>query len=385
MKKTLILLPSFAVVAVVGYWILYPKAGRSAPAAATPAVPVIAGAATQRDLPIWLTGVGAVQPLAAVNVRVRVDGQLMRLGFDEGQEVKAGDVLAEIDPRPFQALLRQAEANQAKDEASLRNSRTDLGRNTRLAGMGAGTAQQVDALQAQVGAQQATILADAAQVDTAKLNLEFATVRAPIDGRVGARQVDAGSVVHATDANGLVTVTQMQPIAVQFSLSQDMLPEILAAQAKGPLDVAVDARDGSRHLADGKLSFIDSQVDPQSGQIRLKAIFANTNRALWPGAFISARLLLRTDHGALALPSRAILRGQKGEYVYVVKADSTVEVRDLKTGPSVDGYTAVLSGLQSGEKVVFDGQYRLRGGTLVAAKPDTAAVASAVPVAGGQP
>jgi multidrug efflux system membrane fusion protein len=373
-KKILILLPVCLGVAAVAFWFTPSVGGRAATNAAPAAsVPVVAGPAARRDLPIWLNGVGAVQPLAAVNVRVRVDGQLMRLAFQEGQEVRAGDVLAEIDPRPFEALLRQAEANQAKDEATLRNARTDLGRNTRLAGMGAGTTQQVDTLTAQVGSLQATIQAAAAQVDTARLNLGFATIASPIDGRVGARLVDAGAIVHAGDATGLVTVTQMQPITVQFSLPQDALPEILAEQAKGPLQVAIETRDGSRHLADGQLSFIDSQVDPQSGQIRMKALFTNENRALWPGAFVVARLLLRTDHGVIAVPDRAILRGQRGNYVYVVKPDAAVEVREVRTGPSVDGQTAILSGLQPDEQVVFDGQYRLRAGTRVAATAEAPA------------
>ncbi|MDB5377502.1 MAG: efflux transporter periplasmic adaptor subunit [Rubritepida sp.] len=383
MKKILILLPLSAGVAAAVFW-LVPPGGQAATNVASAPVPVVAGPATRGDLPIWLNGVGAVLPIAAVNVHVRVDGQLMRLAFQEGQDVHAGDVLAEIDPRPFEALLRQAQANQAKDEATLRNARTDLGRNTRLAGMGAGTTQQVDALTAQVGALQATIQADAAQVDTAGLNLNFATITAPIDGRVGARQVDAGTIVHAGDATGLVTVTQMQPISVQFSLPQDELPRILAEQAKGPLNVAIETRDGSRHLADGHLSFIDSQVDPQSGQIRLKAIFTNEDRALWPGAFVVARLLLRTEQGVIAVPDRAILRGQRGNYVYVVKPDATVEVRDVRTGPSVGDQTAILAGLQPDEQVVFDGQYRLRAGMRVAATTPTAA-ATATARAGNQP
>lgn len=268
-------------------------------AATTPvAIPVTVGTVTKRDVPIWLSGIGSVQPIHLVTVKVRVDGQLEHVTFTEGQEVSAGDVLAQIDPRPFQAQLDQALANKAKDQAQLANARLDLGRANKLATLGAGTSQNADTLKAQVAQLEATVQADQATVDTARLNVDFCTVTSPLDGRVGMRLVDPGAIVHASDATGLVTVTQMQPIAVLFPLPQDDLPAVLAGQARGELPVAVDTRDGVHHLADGKLVFVDSQVDQTNGQVRLKANFANTDRSLWPGAFVTARVKVRTDHEA---------------------------------------------------------------------------------------
>lgn len=344
----------------------------SAPAA----VPVVVGAVTSRDLPIWFSGVGSVQPLNVVTVKVRVDGQLDRVAFTEGQEIHAGDPLAQIDPRPFQAQLKQAEANRAKDEAQLANAKVDLARFTKLASMGASPSQNVDTLKAQVAALEATIQADQAAIDTARLQLGFTNVTSPISGRVGLRLIDPGSIVHATDPNGLVTVTQMQPIAALFSLPQDELPEILAAASQGKLTVEAYTRDGARRLAQGELIFVDSQVDQANGQVRLKASFANDDRSLWPGAFITAHLLVRVDRNATVLPARAVLRGENGTYVYVLQPDQTVVVRPVKTGPTVDGFTAMLSGVSPGETVVFDGQSRLAPGTKVDAKqtPTAAAV-----------
>jgi multidrug efflux system membrane fusion protein len=339
--------------------------GASTPAA----IPITAGVATTRDMPISLSGIGSVQPINVVTVKVRVDGRLDRVAFTEGQDVQAGEVLAQIDPRPFRAQLNQALANQAKDEAQLANARLDLGRASKLATLGAGTSQNADTLKAQVAELEATVQADEAMVETARLNLGFCTVTSPLTGRVGMRLVDPGAIVHASDQNGLVAVTQMQPISVLFSLPQDDLAEVLAGQARGELPVAVDARDGGRHLADGKLVFIDSQVDPANGQVRLKANFANADRSLWPGTFVTARVKVRTDHAATVVPDRAVLRGENGSYVYVVGADHTVAVHEVKPGPSTDGLTEILSGVQPGENVVLDGQSRLAPGGKVDVGP----------------
>jgi multidrug efflux system membrane fusion protein len=353
--------------AVVAYRLAVNHGGRAAaPAAsAAPAVPVTVGPATARDLPIWLSGIGSVLPLNVVTVKVRVDGQLDRIAFTEGQEVHAGDLLAQIDPRPFQAQLKQAEANRAKDQAQLANAKVDLTRFTKLTSLGAAPSQNVDTLKAQVASLEATVEADEAMADTARLQLGFTSVSSPIDGRVGLRLVDPGSIVHATDTSGLVTVTQMEPIAVLFSLPQDDLPDVLAAASKGKLTVAAYTRDGSRSLAQGELVFIDSQVDQTNGQVRLKASFANPDRSLWPGEFISARLLVRTDRGVTVVPSRAVQRGRDGTYVYALKADQTVELRPVRTGATVDGVTALLAGVSPGETVVFDGQSRLSPGAKV--------------------
>jgi membrane fusion protein, multidrug efflux system len=329
------------------------------------AIPITAGVVTTRDMPIWLSGIGSVQPINVVTVKVRVDGQLDRVTFTEGQDVRAGDVLAQIDPRPFQAQFNQALANQAKDQAQLANARLDLGRASKLATLGAGTSQNADTLKAQVAELEATVQADQAMIDTARLNLGFCTVTSPLTGRVGMRLVDSGAIVHANDPNGLITVTQMQPISVLFSLPQDDLAEVLAGQARGELPVAVDAREGGRHLADGRLVFIDSQVDPANGQVRLKANFANADRSLWPGTFVTARVKVRTDHAATVVPDRAVLRGEDGPYVYAVRADHTVAVREVKPGPSTGGFTEILSGVQPGENIVLDGQSRLAPGVKV--------------------
>ena len=353
------------------------SSGGAAASMAPTGVPVGVGPATTEDLPIWLSGVGAVQPLNMVTVKVRVDGQLERVAFTEGQEVHAGDLLAQIDPRTFQAQLKQAEANRAKDEAQLANTKVDLARFSKLSSLGASPTQSVDTLKAQVASLEATLQADQAMIDTARLQVEFTDVTSPIDGRVGLRLVDPGSIVHAADPNGLVTVTRMQPIAVLFSLPQDQLPDILAASSQGQLPVVAYTRDGTRSLAQGELVFVDSQIDQTNGQVRLKATFANPDRSLWPGEFVSARLRVRTDRGVTVVPDRAVLRGQNGPFVYVVKPDQTVETRPVATGASVDGVTALNSGISPGETVVFDGQSRLTAGTRVTARQAAPAGASA--------
>jgi multidrug efflux system membrane fusion protein len=331
-------------------------------------IPVVVASSTTRDVPIALHGIGTVQPLSVVEVKVRVDGQLEKVIFTEGQEVHAGDLLAQIDPRPFQAQQAQAEATRAKDEAQLLNARSDVERYASLIDTGGVSAQTLEAAKSQVQALEAAVRADEAAISTAKLQLEFTHLVSPIDGRVGLRLVNAGSIVHATDASGIVTVTQMHPISVIFALSQDQLPEILAGAAKGKLPVVAYSRDGSRSLAEGDLAVVDSQVDSTTGQVRLRAIFDNASRTLWPGSLVAIRILVRTEHAVTVIPTRGVMRGQNGEYVYVIKGDETVEARPVTTGESVDGFTAVLSGLVPGETVVVDGQVRLAPGARVEAK-----------------
>jgi multidrug efflux system membrane fusion protein len=337
-------------------------------AVSTLPVPVTVGTPTSRDLPIWLSGIGTVQPLNVVNIKVRVDGTLLRMYFVEGQEVKPGDVLAQIDPRPFQAQLKQAQANLQKDQVQLANSQAELTRYANLAELGAAPSQNVDTWKAQVASLTAAVLADQAMVDTAALQLEFTTITSPIAGRVGLRQVDPGSIVHTTDANGLVTITQMHPIAVIFSLPQDQIGEILAQQALSKLPVAIYTRDGARHLADGKLEVVDNQVEQSSGQIRLKASFANADHALWPGEFVSAQLLLRTERNAVVVPAQAVMTGANGTYLYMLRPDGTAEARLVKVGPTVEGFAAILSGATPAETVVLEGQARLFPGAKVAVR-----------------
>ena len=345
----------------------------SAPDATTrdPApVPVIAGTVVERDLPIWLSGIGTVTPLNAVDVKVRVDGQLQRIAFTEGQEVAAGQLLAQIDPRPYAATLAQAKANRERDLAQFDNARQEVARAAKLATAGAGTSQNLDAMRAQAAALKATLAADQAAIDSAQLNLDFTRVTSPLAGRVGLRQVDAGSVVHASDTSGLVTVTQMAPISVLFSLPQDDLPAIARGQHNGELPVSVDTRDGSKHIADGRLVFINSSVDQSNGEIQLKAVFVNGDRTLWPGEFVSAQVLVRTDRNAIAVPAQAVQTGQDGLYVYVLNPGNTVSVQRVTTGPTAAGFTEIRSGLRSGQRIILDGQSRLAPGRHVTVAPD---------------
>ncbi|SNB66612.1 membrane fusion protein, multidrug efflux system [Arboricoccus pini] len=348
--------------AAYGVWHDRSQAKPTPPPAAS--YPVTIAAVTKKDLPIWLSAIGSVQPFKVVDVKVRVDGQLTRVTFTEGQDVHQGDQLAEVDPRPYEAQLAQAEANLARDKAQATNAQVDLTRASKLAKIGAAASQNVDTLLAQVASTTATVKADQAAVDIAKLNLSYTNITSPIDGRTGMREVDAGSILHASDLTGLVKVTQLSPISVEFALSQDDLPAIMQAFQAGDVSVAIDTRDGTQHLADGKLVFIDSQVQAASGQIILKASFANADRSLWPGEFVTARLLVKTDIQATVVPSQAVQRGQQANFVYVVKSDNTIEARKVETAHSVDGYTEV-SGVTPQELVVLTGHPRLKPGVKV--------------------
>jgi multidrug efflux system membrane fusion protein len=334
------------------------------------AIPVLTAHVATRDVPITLDGIGTVTPLSVVEVKVRVDGQLDKVLFSEGQEVHSGELLAQIDPRPYEAAQAQAEAARAKDQATLLNARADVGRYGDLIDQGGVSAQTLEAAKATVQSLEATVHADEAAVETARLQREFTRLVSPIEGRVGLRLVDPGAIVHITDTRGIVTVTQMHPISVIFSVPQDRLPDILASQSNGKPPVVAFTRDGSKALADGELAVIDSQVDSTTGQIRLRAVFSNDNRLLWPGSLVSARLLVRTEHDVTVVPTRAILRGQEGDFVYVVTEKKTVEARPVTTGEFVEGDTAIRSGLKAGEEVVIDGQARLAPGSKIEIKKD---------------
>lgn len=338
---------------------------REKPAAPPPAIPAVLGRVGTRDMPIWLTGIGSVTPINVVDVKARVDGMLVRVDFREGEEVPAGRLLALIDPRPYAALLAQARATRAKDAAQLVNANQEVTRTTTLAQAGAGTKQAADAAVATAAALRATVAADDAVIRQAALNLRFCRIEAPIAGRVGIRQVNPGSIVHASDTTGLVTVTQMAPISILFALPQDALPAILDGQRKAPLPVAAYSRDGSTHLVDGSLTFVGSAVDPTTGQFQLRANFVNAARTLWPGEFVSARALARTDRAAVVVPDQAVQTSEQGRFVYVVGSDRKVAMRSVRAGPSVNGFTEILSGLRPGETIVISGQSRLSPGSLV--------------------
>ncbi|HWX11539.1 MAG TPA: efflux RND transporter periplasmic adaptor subunit [Trinickia sp.] len=355
-------------------WALWPRRAAVAPAAA---VPVDAGRAIVADFPIRVVAVATVMPLNVTDVKVRVDGELQRIAFAEGQDVKAGQVLAQLDQGPLMAQLNQAQAMLRKDEASLENAKLDLQRYMKLAPIGAATTQMVDTAKANVDQLQATVAADEALVGNDRLQVGFTTLVAPFDGRVGAREADIGAIVHPTDVTGVVTVTQMEPIDVQFSVPQDVLPELLERQKTGALPVTVMARAGGLALAQGSLVFIDSRVDPASGQIMLKASFPNKDRKLWPGQLVDARILLRTDTGRVAVPSSAIVHTQDGSQLYVVDANRTAQLRPAQVGVSVDGMTAVERGVRAGDIVVFDGQSRLNPGVRVAPRMVDAKAAAA--------
>jgi multidrug efflux system membrane fusion protein len=342
------------------------SAGRGA--ADSRPVPVTMVAAVLRDVPVYLDGLGTVAAYKTVTVRSRVDGQLTSVAFREGQAVKRGTVLAEIDPRPFQIQLHQAQAALARDNAQLRGSRLNLERYTAVRKEKLIAQQQVDDQQASVDQLEATVQADQAQIENARLLLDYARITSPIDGVTGVRLVDPGNMVRANDQTGLVIVAQLDPIAVLFTLPQDYLPAISAEMARGSLEVYALSRDGRSDLGKGTVEVIDNQINTTTSTIRLKAIFPNPTHGLWPNQFVKARLHLRTRQGALVVPAVAIQRGPRGSFVYVVGSDSKASVRPVDVD-ALDGDIAIVAkGLEAGEQVVTDGQSQLRPGATVLGK-----------------
>ncbi|WP_247256928.1 efflux RND transporter periplasmic adaptor subunit [Pseudomonas moorei] len=351
------------------------KQAQAAPVKAdAAAVPVQMTRVSRQDLPIWINAIGNVQALNSVNVRVRVDGELQKVLFNEGQTVTAGSLLAVIDPRVYQTQVTQVQALVAKDQAQLANLKVNLDRASKLAAAKAGPTQDVDTYRAQLAAQQAMLQADQAALDAARLQLEFTQVKAPLTGRTGQRLLDVGAIAHGAEATGLVTITQMNPISVAFAVSQDELADILEENAKGALQVIAMTRDGLQEIARGRLSFIDSQVTAASGQIQLKAEFDNTAAKLWPGELVSTRLLVQTHKDVVVVPADAVQLGRKGNFVYVVDADQRVQPRLVDAGTVVDGKQWIRQGLAAGETVVVQGQSRVAPGLKVASvKTDTTA------------
>ena len=335
--------------------------------------------AAQRDVALTVDALGSVVPLESVVVRTQLDGQLMEVNFREGQEVAKGDVLARVDDRAAQASLQQAEGKRAYDQAQLANARVDLQRYQGLA-QGAGvTRQQLDTQRAQVAMLEAQVRQDEAAIEQARTQLDFATIRAPLAGRVGIRQVDPGNIVRGSDTNGIVTVTQMAPIGVTFTLPQQELPRLLRTMAAGPVPVETLPGPGNAPIARGTLLTVDNAVDPTTGTIKAKATFPNEDRVLWPGAFVNLRLRIEVVPQATVVPLVSIQRGPDGTYAFVVKEDRTVEQRPLTVGQMTQADAVVQSGLRPGERVVTSGGLRLSAGTTVALSDDTAPARPAGP------
>ena len=348
-------------------------AAQSAPL--DPAVPVTVTKAIRRDVPVWLRGLGTVQAYYSVQLRPRVDGTLTQVPVKEGQDVKQGDLLAVIDPRPYQAALDAVVAKKQQDQAQLSNAEADLSRYASLVRRDFASRQQLDTQQALVKQFSAAILGDDAQIETAQLNLSFCYITSPFDGRIGLRNVDPGNVVHSAEATPIISVTQIQPITVTFTLPQDNLPAIMQAMEKQALDVVVYASDNKAELDRGVLLTPDNTIDTTTGTIKLKATFANLHRALWPGQFVNARLLLRTETDVVAISATSVQHGPDGLFVYQVGQNHTVTVQPIKVTRQEGDVYVVSSGLAAGAVVVANGQSRLQAGAHVTIRSALAAPA----------
>src|SRR5438477_246220 len=341
------------------------KGKRPSTAAAIPSIPVVAGVVSSQDVPIYLRGVGTVIAYNTVLVRSQIQGQITKIAFTEGQTVHAGDLLAQIDPRPYQAQVDQVTATRDRDQAQLANAQANLGRYTQLGEKGWATPQLVETQTAQVAQLQSAIKADEALIEAANVQLGYTRLTSPIDGVTGVRQVDVGNIIHPTDPNGLVVVTQLEPISVIFTLPETSLPQIQQHLANGSLKVEAYSQDNAMKLDEGSLDFIDNEIVQTTGSVRFRANFPNKEHRLWPGELVNAWLLLDTRHDGLTVPAPAVQQGPEGPYVYVINADSTVAVRPVKVAQVSNGEALIDSGLAAGEQVVVDGQYKLQPGIHV--------------------
>jgi membrane fusion protein, multidrug efflux system len=348
-------------------WRVVHKPADAAARAAPPAIAVDTAAVGHTDVPIYLEGLGTVQAFYTVTVTARVDGELQKIAFTEGQQVRKGDLLAQIDPRPNQAAYDQALAAKAKDAAQLANAKLDLERYTLLQPQDLASKQTVDTARAQVDQLTAQLQVDQAVIDNARTQLEYTRITSPINGRTGIRLIDPGNIVHGANATGIVVVTQVQPISVIFTLPEEDLSVVGAALAAGAVKVTTLSRDGKTELDQGTLSLVDNEIDQTTGTAKLKATFGNERNTLWPGQYVNARVLVRTERDALTLPTTAVQLGPNGPFTYVIKADSTVEVRPLKIGAESGGMTVIKDGLALNERVVTSNQYRLQSGAHVRA------------------
>ncbi len=342
------------------------KAADTPAPAVQPGVPVTPGVVKAEDVPVFLAGIGTVQAYNTDLIRTRVDGQIVKVDFQEGQEVKVGDPLVQIDPRPYQAAYDQAVAKQETDQANLANAQLNYNRDAQIVKANlAVSQQQFDTDKATVAADQGIVDSDKAAVEAAKVNLDYCDIRAPISGRLGVRLVDVGNIVHASDSGGLVSITETKPIFVTFTMAQEHLHKIHERQAQGDLVVQAYGTDNKTLVSAGKLTVIDNQVDQTTGTIKLKATFENADERLWPGEFVNVRLILNTRKGVPTVPAETVQEGPEGKYVYIIKPDDTVARRTVEVASVQDGIAVIDKGLQPGDRVVVDGQYRLTEGARI--------------------
>jgi membrane fusion protein, multidrug efflux system len=368
LSRTRLVMGAAAIVAVAVFAWLRAPVHASPERDATPAAVAVSTARVLRqDVPVYLEGIGTVQAFYTVKVTAQVNGELTELAFHEGEQVKRGQLLAQIDPRPFQAALDQARAALVRDQAQLANARKDLARYTSLLPQELASQQQVDTQKAQVGELKAQIQADQAAIESAATQLSYTRITSPIDGRTGMRQVDPGNIVHSTDTNGIVVLTQLQPISVVFTLPENTLGAVADAMSQGPVEVV--ALSQGTELDRGSVKLIDNQIDQTTGTIRLKATFPNPRLKLWPGQFVNLRLLARTDRNALTIPAAALQRGPDGTFVYLVRPDSTVAQQPVTVANNSETVAVVTQGLEAGQQVVTSNLFRLQPGAPVRVLP----------------
>jgi multidrug efflux system membrane fusion protein len=378
-KRPLIIAAAMLVVGVAGLGAKHvhdiSQPTKAAEPKAVPTVPVVAGTVSSQDVPIYLTGVGTVIAYNTVVVRSQIQGQIVSINFTEGQAVHAGDLLAQIDPRPYQAQIDQLTATLHRDEAQLANARANLGRYTPLLSKGFATPQLVDTQKAQVAQLEAIIEADEALIRAAQVNLSYTRLVSPIDGVTGVRQIDVGNVISPVNTNGVVIVTQVEPISLIFTLPETVLPQIQQRQleTKEPLAVLAYSQDDKIRLDQGVLGLVNNQILQTTGSIQLKANFPNAAHRLWPGELVNVRLLLNTRHNGLTVPASVVQQGSQGAYAYVINPDGSVAIRPITVGQISDGQALIDSGLAANEQVVVDGQYKLQPGTHVTALDGKAA------------